>query len=37
MPVLSDGVLTLSARQINSTGQTTVRLKIDLRSGTLLP
>lgn len=36
-PVLSDGVLTLSARQMDSTGQTTVRLKIDLRSGTLLP
>ena len=36
-PVLSDGVLTLSARQMDSTDQTTVRLKIDLRSGTLLP
>ena len=36
-PMLSDGVLTLSARQMDSTGQTTVRLKIDLRSGTLLP
>ena len=33
-PVLSDGVLTLSARQMDSTDQTTVRLKIDLRSGT---
>ena len=36
-PVLSDGVLTLSARQMGSAGQATVRLKIDLRSGTLLP
>ena len=36
-PVLSGGVLTLSARRTDSAGQATVTLKIDLRSGTLLP
>lgn len=36
-PMLSAGVLTLSARRTDSAGQATVTLKIDLRSGTLLP
>ena len=36
-PALSGGVLTLSARRTDSAGQATVTLKIDLRSGTLLP
>ena len=36
-PVLKDGVLTVSARRTDSAGQTTVTLKIDLRSKTLLP
>lgn len=36
-PMLSGGVLTLSARRTDSAGQATVTLKIDLRSGTLLP
>lgn len=36
-PVLSGGVLTLSARRTDSAGQATVTHKIDLRSGTLLP
>ena len=35
--LLSGGVLTLSARRTDSAGQATVTLKIDLRSGTLLP
>ena len=36
-PMLSGGVLTRSARRTDSAGQATVTLKIDLRSGTLLP
>ncbi len=36
-PMLSGGVLTLSARRTDSAGQAAVTLKIDLRSGTLLP